>query len=69
MPGRRVAVDGTGGRPLVAGTQVLPETNVPRDGSVILAFSLYTDDDPRNVPALRAPRSGRTSTAPGRAAA
>jgi hypothetical protein len=54
MPGWRVVIDGMGGRPLIAGMQVLQETDVPQDGSVILAFSLYTNDDPRNVPALRA---------------
>jgi hypothetical protein len=54
MPNWHVAVDGLGGRPLVAGMDVLNKTTVPKDGSVVLAFSLYTNDDPRNIPALRA---------------
>jgi hypothetical protein len=54
MPNWRVVVDGLGGRPLVAGMQVLNRTTLPKDGSVVLAFSLYTNDDPRNLPALRA---------------
>jgi hypothetical protein len=54
LPNWRVVVDGLGGRPLVGGMQVLDRTTVPKDGSVVLAFSLYTNDDPRNVPALRA---------------
>jgi hypothetical protein len=54
LPGWRVAIDGLGGRPLVGGMQILQSTKVPQDGSVVLAFSLYTNDDPRNVPALRA---------------
>jgi hypothetical protein len=54
LPGWRVAINGLGGRPLVEGMQILQSTRVPQDGSVILAFSLYTNDDPRNVRALRA---------------
>jgi hypothetical protein len=54
MPGWRVAINAIGGRPLVLGMQVLQATQIPQDGSVVLAFSLYTNDDPRNVPALRA---------------
>src|SRR4051794_24557518 len=54
MPGWRVAINAIGGRPLVLGMQVLEATQIPQDGSVIVAFSLYTNDDPRNVPALRA---------------
>ena len=41
------------GRPLAEGMSILGQTKLP-GGPVVLAFSLFTNDSPRNVPALDA---------------
>ena len=51
LPGWRVTSDGRIGRPLAVGMGVLgmtPLEAIPR----VLAFSLFTNDDPRNIDAL-----------------
>jgi hypothetical protein len=52
-----VPVDGRTGRPLAEGMEILAETALPpgaRGKRAILAFSLFTNDDPTNVEALDA---------------
>jgi hypothetical protein len=49
LPGWRVRVDGRIGRPLAEGMQILSREPAP---PAILAFSLFTNDDPRNTRAL-----------------
>jgi hypothetical protein len=53
MPGWRVATDGVGGRPLAAGMFSLAETQLPTDGSIIVGFSLFTNDDPTHTADLQ----------------
>jgi hypothetical protein len=55
LPGWRVRVDARIGRPLAEGMQILA---AQRDPPAIIAFSLFTNDDPRATAALeRAVRS------------
>jgi hypothetical protein len=55
LPGWRVRVDARIGRPLAEGMQILA---AQRDPPAIIAFSLFTNDDPRATDALeRAVRS------------
>jgi hypothetical protein len=54
MPGWRVATDGVGGRPLAAGMFSLSQTQLPPDGSIIVGFSLFTNDDPTHTADLQA---------------
>jgi hypothetical protein len=51
LPGWSVRTDGKTSRPLAAGMQILAGTNLGSTPTV-LAFSLFTNDDPRNVTAL-----------------
>jgi len=51
LPGWRVRIDAEWGRPLADGMRVLAEERAP---PAILAISLFTNDDPRNVSALEA---------------
>ncbi len=51
LPGWRVTTDAREGRPLAEGMSVLAMTPLPRRPRA-LAFSLFTNDDPRNVDAL-----------------
>jgi lysophospholipase L1-like esterase len=61
LPGWRVRVDGRIGRPLAEGMRILAgQTSTP----AILAFSLFTNDDPRETPALEAAVRA-TATRPG----
>ena len=48
LPGWRVEVDGRIGRPLAEGMGILAQ----RDAPAIVALSLFTNDDPRNVAQL-----------------
>jgi hypothetical protein len=52
LPGWSVRSDAKQSRPLSAGMQILAATAVPTPA--VLAFSLFTNDDPRNVSALEA---------------
>jgi lysophospholipase L1-like esterase len=52
LPGWSVRSDAKQSRPLSTGLQILAATDVPMPA--VLAFSLLTNDDPRNVPALDA---------------
>ncbi|HEU4973663.1 MAG TPA: hypothetical protein VFT50_01135 [Baekduia sp.] len=52
LPGWSVSIDGRTGRPLAEGMQVLAATTLPP--SAVLAMSLFTNDDPTHVDALRA---------------
>jgi lysophospholipase L1-like esterase len=54
LPGWRVRIDGRGGRPLADGMAVLAGTELPSDGSAVLAISLFTNDDPAHTGALEA---------------
>ena len=49
LPGWRVRVDARIGRPLAEGMRILAEQ---RDPPAIIAFSLFTNDDPRTTAAL-----------------
>jgi hypothetical protein len=60
LPGWRVVTHGLTSRPLSAGMQLL-STLALGNAPVVLAFSLFTNDDPRNVGALDA--AVRTSVA------
>ncbi len=51
LPGWRVTTDGHSGRPLAAGMALLGITPLPATRRA-LAFSLFTNDDPRHVDAL-----------------
>lgn len=51
LPGWRVRVDGRIGRPLAEGMSILGRQSSP---PAILAFPLFTNDDPRNTRALEA---------------
>ena len=51
LPGWRVRTDAEWGRPLAAGMRILADEPAP---PAILAISLFTNDDPRNVEALEA---------------
>jgi hypothetical protein len=51
LPGWRVRTDARIGRPLAEGLRILGRQSSP---PAILAFSLFTNDDPRNTPALEA---------------
>lgn len=51
LEGWRVEVDGLKSRPLAAGMRILGQRSRP---PAILAFSLFTNDDPRNVSQLEA---------------
>jgi hypothetical protein len=51
LPGWRVTTNGVESRPLAAGMSVLEQTRLPRRPRA-LAFSLFTNDDPRAVDAL-----------------
>jgi hypothetical protein len=53
LPGWTVYTDGVGGRPTAVGMAELANTNVPPDGSTVLAFSLFTNDDPTHPEVLR----------------
>ena len=53
LPGWRVTTDAREGRPLAEGMAVLDMTPLPRRPRA-LAFSLFTNDDPRNVEGLDA---------------
>jgi hypothetical protein len=52
LPNWQVRTDGLGGRPLAHGIRILSLSALPPDGSTVLAFSLFTNDDPRHVPEL-----------------
>jgi hypothetical protein len=54
LPGWRVATDGVGGRPLAAGMFSLAQKQLPPDGSIVVGFSLFTNDDPTHTEDLRA---------------
>lgn len=51
LPGWRVRIDAEWGRPLAEGMRILADEPTP---PAILAMSLFTNDDPRNVDALEA---------------
>lgn len=51
LPGWRVRTDARWGRPLAEGMRILADEPAP---PAILAISLFTNDDPRNVAALEA---------------
>ena len=51
LPGWQVRIDADGSRPLGAGMQILSNTGLGA-APAVLAFSLFTNDDPRNVAAL-----------------
>ena len=51
LPGWRVRIDAEWGRPLADGMRILARESAP---PAILAISLFTNDDPRNVDALEA---------------
>ena len=53
LNGWDVTTDARVGRPLAEGMSILGRTKLP-GGPVVLAFSLFTNDSPRNVPALDA---------------
>jgi hypothetical protein len=54
LPNLRVYTDGNGGRPVAEGIRILSQTPLPPDGSTVLAFSLFTNDDPRHTRQLAA---------------
>jgi hypothetical protein len=54
LPEMQVRTDGLGGRPLAQGIRILSVSSLPPDGSTVLAFSLFTNDDPRHVHDLEA---------------
>jgi hypothetical protein len=54
LPDLRVRTDGLGGRPLAQGIRILSVSQIPPDGSTVLAFSLFTNDDPRHTHELEA---------------
>ncbi|MDP9347392.1 MAG: hypothetical protein M3P44_17075 [Actinomycetota bacterium] len=54
LPGWRVQVDGRVGRPLAEGLAVMAERPIAPDGSMVLAVSLFTNDDPTHTAQLRA---------------
>jgi hypothetical protein len=62
LPGWRVRVDGRIGRPLAEGMQILAREPSP---PAIVAFSLFTNDDPGNTRALDAAVRATASRAPG----
>jgi|GEM_PF-1970347 len=62
LPGWRVRVDGRIGRPLAEGMQILGRQPSP---PAIIAFSLFTNDDPGNTRALEAAVRSTASRAPG----
>jgi hypothetical protein len=49
-----VVVDGRVGRPLAEGMKILRDTELPADGSTVLAVSLFTNDDPTHTAELQA---------------
>jgi hypothetical protein len=51
LPGWSIRTDAKTSRPLAAGMQILAGTSTG-SAPVVLAFSLFTNDDPRNVSAL-----------------
>jgi hypothetical protein len=53
LPGWRVTTDGRVGRPLAEGMALLAATRLPEE-PLALAFSLFTNNDPRQVDALEA---------------
>ena len=53
LTGWDVTTNARVGRPLAEGMSILGRTKLP-GGPVVLAFSLFTNDSPRNVPALDA---------------
>ncbi len=61
LPGWRVRTDARIGRPLAEGLRILGRRPSP---PAILAFSLFTNDDPHNTPALEAAVRA-TATRPG----
>lgn len=54
LPSWDVVVDGRVGRPLAEGMKILRDTELPADGSTVLAVSLFTNDDPTHTAELRA---------------
>jgi hypothetical protein len=54
LPGWRVSVDGRVSRPLAEGMGVLSGTSIPSDGSMVVAMSLFTNDDPTHTAQLQA---------------
>jgi lysophospholipase L1-like esterase len=54
LPGWQVQTDGLGGRPLAEGMRILAGAALPTDGSTVLAFSLFTNDDPSQTQQLEA---------------
>jgi hypothetical protein len=54
LPNWQVRTDGLGGRPLAEGIRILSVTQLPPDGSTVLAFSLFTNDDPDHTSDLAA---------------
>jgi lysophospholipase L1-like esterase len=52
LPGWQVRTDGLGGRPLAEGMRILAGAELPADGSTVLAFSLFTNDDPSHTQEL-----------------
>jgi len=62
LPGWRVRIDAKIGRPLAEGMRIL---GAQGDAPAILAFSLFTNDDPRNTSALEAAVRSTASRAGG----
>jgi hypothetical protein len=52
LPGWKLTIDGRVGRPLAEGMNILARTQLPSDGSTVLAISLFTNDDPTHLAAL-----------------
>lgn len=54
LRGWKVSVNGRIGRGLAEGLKIINQRNLPESGSSVLAVSLFTNDSPRDIAALRA---------------
>jgi hypothetical protein len=53
LPGWQVGMNGLGGRPLAEGMGLLDGYRLPRDGRIVLALGLFTNNAPGDFPKLR----------------
>jgi hypothetical protein len=53
LPGWKVGMNGLGGRPLEIGMDFLASYSLPRDGRIVLAMGLFTNNAPGDFPELR----------------
>jgi hypothetical protein len=53
LPGWKIGLNGRVGRPLAEGMGILARTQLPSDGSTVLAMSLFTNDAPTHTAQLQ----------------